>query len=270
MTAKPVDSLRPGPRLVWLRPAALVMAVGLHIGAGMFLTVPRPDLSAPDDAIELTIAQGTPEVEQPPEPPAPPEPPEVKPEPPPPPPPPPEPPPPPPPELPPPPPPPEPVPPPVELPPPPVVAPPKVEAPDAAVIAPPPKPKPQPKPVQKAPPPKPQDPPPAPPPPPASEPIKTGITEQPTEAQVAQARATYASKLLQEIRSHRLPAIGAGTTQVAFIVNAQGEMTQVHIVRSSGNTDLDAIALRMVQAAHPGPPPDGTFPGSTSINFLEK
>jgi protein TonB len=248
MTASIQGSMhQSGLRLVWLRPAALATAVGLHVCAVVFPTIPRPNLPSAEDSIEITIAQGAPEVEQPPEIPPPPppepepEPPVVKPEPPPP---------PPPPELPPP-----------EPPPPVVTEPPKIEAPDAPVIAPQSKPKPPPK----LPRPKPPELPAAPPPPEASAP---GVAE--AEEQLARSRATYAAKVLQEIRNHRISAIGVGSVVVAFSVDAAGDMTSVAIARSSGKDDLDSAALRMVRAARPGPPPDGHFSGRTTINFIEK
>jgi protein TonB len=252
MTASIKGSMRQGgTRLVWLRPVALATVVGLHVCAILFPTIPRPNLPSAVDSIELTIAQGAPEVEQPPEvtpppPPPEPEPPVVKPEPPPP----------PPPPLP------EPT---SPEPPPPVVAePPKREAPDAPAIAPQPKPKPRPLPPRPKPP-EPEQPPPAAPPPETNAP---GVAE--AEEQLARSRATYASKVLQEIRNHRISAIGVGSVVVAFSVDAAGDITSVAIVRSSGKDDLDSAALRMVRAARPGPPPDGHFSGSTTINFVEK
>ena len=160
---------------------------------------------------------------------------------------------------------PEPVPPPV------VVEPPKVVVPNAPVIVAPPPPKPQPKPQPKPVPPRPKPvaPPPepavAPPPPP---PDPAGAAE--AAAQLTQARATYASKLLQEIRAHRLSVVGVGSVGVAFAVDAGGVMVNVSIVRSSGNDTLDKAALAMVRAAQPGPPPEGRFGGSTTINFIDK
>ena len=261
----------------WLRSGALVAAFGVHVAAVLFVTIPKPNLPASVDSIEITIAQGAPVVEQPPEPPPAPEPepvveppvvpvadpPPVQPPPPVPPPPPPT------PEPPPPePPPPEPEP----TPPPVVVEPPKVVVPDAPVIVAPPPPKPAPKPQPKPVPPRPKPvtPPPvaqpvAPPPPP---PDVAGAAT--AAAQLTKARATYASKLLQEIRAHRRLVVGVGAVGVAFAVDAGGARVDVRVVRSSGNDTLDKAALAMVWAAQPGPPPEGRFGGSTTINFIEK
>ena len=236
----------------WLRPGALVAVAGLHACAVLFANVPRPALLAVDDSIEITVAQGTPEPEQPPAPepePEPPPPPEPAPVPPP------EPPPPEPEPPPPPPEPPPPEPPPPEPEPPPEVQPPKREVREAPVIplAMPKPPRPQPRPEEP-----PQRPPEAKP---------SGIQNAQDEAM--RARASYAAKVLQEIRSHKTPAPDYGSVIVAFSINAAGDIVSASIVHSSGRRELDAIALRMVRAAHPGPPPDGAFSGTTTINFVE-
>jgi TonB family protein len=57
---------------------------------------------------------------------------------------------------------------------------------------------------------------------------------------------------------------------VGFEVGPEGDMTTVTVVRSSGQSELDGAALRMVRASRPGPPPDGRFSGSTTINFVAK
>lgn len=250
MTSAETDiGSRGGLRPRWLRPAALMVAIILHAGAVSFMTIPRPALVAGEDSIEVTLAQGTPDAE--PEPPAlpPPPPPEE----PPPPPPPEEPPPPPPPPLdPPPPPPPEPP----DEPPPPEIEPPKREVAEAPAMVVKPKPKPLP--------PKPRPPDPQAPPP---EPKAPGADQ--AEADRARAQATYASKLLAEIRRHKPSVTMTGSVVVSFAVGSGGEMTGVTVVRSSGKDALDRAAVSMVRAAHPEPPPDGHFSGTTTINFVD-
>lgn len=244
------------PRQRWLRPAAIAGVAGLHAFALVGLTIPRADIAASVDSIEITIAQA------PPEPPAPePQPEPPPPEPPPPEPPPPEPPPEPPPPEPPPPEPPPPEPPPPEPPPPeppplPPPAPPKVIAADAPALPPPPKPRPKPKPPV----PVPAEPTPQPdkPPPPDTEAVNRQLT---------QAKLTYGAKVLQSIREHKIPVSAAGSCVVSFVINAAGDVVSAVIVTSSGRDSLDSAALRMVRAARPGPPPDGRFEGSTTINF---
>ena len=257
--------LAPEPRWRhWVRPAAIFAALGLHVAAGTYLTVPRPSLPSAEDSIELTIAQGAPAPEPPPPPPEPP---------------PPEPPPPPPVEAPPPPPPPpvvEPPPPPPEPappdPPPPEPA--KREVVDAPALPPPPppKPKPLPQPQRKPVEPKPpvQD---APPPPPAAPPQEAPPPpgEQQAQAQMTQARQTYADRVRLEIEKHRPPVadLGLGSALVEFSISASGEIGNVRIARSSGSDRLDTIALHMVRAARPGPPPDGPGSFRVPINFTQ-
>ena len=245
-----VKTFSGSPRPPWLRPGSVVAVVLVHAAVALFLAMPHPDLTAPIDSIEITIAQGVPEPEPPPPEPAP----DVKPDPPPPPPD-PDPPEPPPPEVPPviEPPPPEPPPEPLPI----VVAdPPKRVALDAPAIPARAKPK--------TPPPPRQLPPETPPP----EPTPSGDTR--AQAQLAQARATYASKVLQEIRAHRISTLDVGSVGVSFTIDASGEMVSVAIVRSAGKSELDSAALRMVRSARPGPPPDGVFSGTTTINFIER
>jgi protein TonB len=151
------------------------------------------------------------------------------------------------------------------------VEPPKVEVPDAPVLVqpppPPPKPKPLPRPVVKPKPVAVPAPPPAVAPPPPPPEAKLGVNE-PAPEQVAQARANYGAKLLREIRAHREPAAAVGSVVVGFSIDAEGIPVSVVVVRSSGEAELDAAALRMVRAARAGPPPEGHFSGATTINFL--
>ena len=240
-----INSVRP----IWLRPATLAVVSGLHVFGVFYLVIPRPTLPSAIDSIEITIAQGQPEP-PPPEPP-PPEPPPPEPQPPEP----------TPPEQPPPPPPivqPPPEPPPAPPPPePPPVEPPKRVVKEAKAL--PPRPKPAP--------PRPRDP----DPPPIAAPRPSPDPQAAIQAarQLAQAKATYASRVLQEIRSHRIPAPGVGSVVVAFSIDAAGSVTSASVARSSGNGELDSAALRMVRSARPGPPPEGHFSGSTTVNFIE-
>ncbi len=233
-------------RPAWLRPGALALVVGLHVGAVGFLTLPRADVSATVDSIEITIAQGAPEEmppppeEMPPEPLPPEPPPEPTPE----------------------------SPPPVLLPPPPppepeppvVADPPKRVARDAPVIAA--------RPKVQPPRPKPAEPTPAVAPPPPQEEAAPGATEA-AAAQVAQARLTFVDKVRQEIRKHQIHAIGLGSVVVSFILDTEGNPRSIAVVRSSGKDVLDSAALSMVHAIRPGPPPDSRFEAKMLINFVE-
>lgn len=291
MTADAMASLRAGRvRSLWLRPAALLAAMGLHAGAVLFLTIPRPVLPSPVDTIEITIApqmgsagpddpqevspdsvaqpetppDPTVEPDPDPQPVAPPDPtPDPQPVPPP--------------DTPPDP---QPAPPPdtpIEMPPEPVAQvaaePPLREAPDALVI---------PRQIE----------------PPRAQPIdreklqeqqrrqrrrreaarrtaaqsaatvRAGVADG--QQQKAMSRATYAARVLAEIRNHRISAPGVGSVGIAFIVGAAGVMTTVSVIRSSSDEALDSAASRMVRAARPGPPPGGIFAGSTTINFIAR
>ena len=53
----------------WVRSGALLAAFGVHIAAVLLVTIPKPNLPVSVDSLEITIAQGAPVVEQPPEPP---------------------------------------------------------------------------------------------------------------------------------------------------------------------------------------------------------
>lgn len=230
-------------RPAWLRPGAIVAAVGLHLCGALFLAIPSPALNSADDSIEVTIAQGAPVDQE-----APPPPPEPQPPPPDPPPPPPDPTPPPPDPTPPPP---DPEPPPPE--PLPVV---KREVKEAPALPRLPKPKPKPKPVQ--------------PPPPEEKPReapKPGQDQAMDEE--TRIRATYAGKIRREVEANRIsPPFGHGYVVVAFAINAAGNVTSARVARSSGLETLDNIALRMVRPIHPGPPPDGPFMGTVRVNFF--
>lgn len=242
-------------RIPGLRPVLLVLIVGLHVGAlAVAALVPAPVVESPVDSIEVSISapegeeatQVQPEItsEPPPPPPAAVAPPDV---------------PPPPPVAPPDPPPPEEKPP--EIPPPaqeiPVAAPPpRVEAPDALEVPEQPPPPP--------PPPKVEAPPPPPPPPPPQRAVlkPQGVkSDRPAAASIS----SFKSKVRGAIASHAAGLPGTGSAVVAFVVGASGGMVSVSIVRSSGSAAFDAAALRIVRAAHPGPPPGGIYAGTVTI-----
>ncbi len=242
---------RASPSLPWLRPVTITVVTGLHLAAAYWLVIPRSRYPYAQDSIELAIAQGEPEPAPDPAPPPPPEPEPVKPEPPPP-----------------PPPPPEPEPPPPEPPPPPP-PPVKTEVADAPALPPPPKPKPVEKPKL---PPKPQPPQEQPPPPPVEPPpvqndVKSGV-EQQANAERMQAQLTYIDKVKREVATKFYKvSLNTGWSKVHFTINAQGEVTGASVVESSGNDDLDALALRLLPRIRPGTPPDGQFETTLRINF---
>ena len=79
--------------------------------------------------------------------------------------------------------------------------------------------------------------------------------------------------------------LGVSLDQLPAVLNALGaaphlvlEGLSTHLA-SSEIMDAPSVAeqerrfeeaLRMVRAAHPGPPPEGRFDGSTTVNFIEK
>jgi TonB family protein len=82
----------------------------------------------------------------------------------------------------------------------------------------------------------------------------------------AHARAAYAHRLLAEIRRHQLHPPRGGVVRVAFSVSAGGYVS-ASVASSSGEGMLDAMAVRIVRACHPGPPPGGHFAGTVAIRF---
>jgi periplasmic protein TonB len=258
----------PGATSPWLRPIAIAAVTAIHVGALTFVTMPKPDLPSPVESIELSLAppQGdlnpetqdaapdsmaqmevppdtrppdpTPDPEPPPpdltEPPPPDTPPPVE-------------------ETPP-----VVAPTPVEPPPPVAAEPPKVEAPDAVVVPPAPKPPPpKPRVVKRVEKPKPEIKKIAKPRPPAPSSAASAPAGVKTEQVGAAARASYSAKVNAAIRAHFSTPPATGATVVSFVVGSSGGMTSASVASSSGNGALDAFALRVVRAAHPGPPPGG-------------
>lgn len=85
--------------------------------------------------------------------------------------------------------------------------------------------------------------------------------------------ASYAALVAAEINRHKFypaaaRAVGArGSVGVVFSVGASGAIVAYSVTRSSGNSALDAAASHMLAAAHPSPPPGGSFRGATTIHF---
>lgn len=71
-----------------------------------------------------------------------------------------------------------------------------------------------------------------------------------------QALNAYSHALWQRIAARRPKGVHVrGTTLVAFSVAADGHLRAATIKRSSGNADLDRLALATIEAANPFPPP---------------
>lgn len=270
----------PSLRPFWLRPAALLVATGLHVAAALLIVARLPPQPSPVDAIEVTmVPEGdaaedqkavedtkaeptdaptplpdapppvpeptpSPLAEQPPPEPAPPPAPD--------------------PVFPPP----SPDPtPPVAEPPPGLSAPaPIIEAPEAPPIAlqtplpvvkPVVRPTPVVKPVRR-------------PPPQAA--AKAGVANGNPQA-TDMSKAEYGSLLAAEIARHKFyPAAAreagvSGAVSVSLTVGASGRVVGHAITRSSGHAELDAAVATMLAEVQAPPPPDGRFQTSTTIRF---
>ncbi|WP_294534216.1 TonB family protein [uncultured Rhodoblastus sp.] len=83
----------------------------------------------------------------------------------------------------------------------------------------------------------------------------------------------YAALLAAEVARHKVypaaarAAQATGSVGVAFTVGASGRVVSHSITRSSGNAALDAAVHAMMAAVHAPPPPGGVFRSSTNINF---
>lgn len=100
--------------------------------------------------------------------------------------------------------------------------------------------------------------------------VRVGRAAEP-EAGRAELLDVYSRAVWKRIAAHkpkglRLP----GTTRLSFTVAVDGALLAVSVVRSSGNPDLDQLALRTVREAAPLPPPPRglrTAPLTFEISF---
>ncbi len=79
-------------------------------------------------------------------------------------------------------------------------------------------------------------------------------------------RAAYAARVLSEIRRRQLHPARSGVVRVAFSIGEGGGVS-ASVAESSGDGGLDSMALRILRACHPGPPPGGHFAGTVAIRF---
>jgi protein TonB len=97
--------------------------------------------------------------------------------------------------------------------------------------------------------------------------------EQGRAAASAASRASYASLLSAELNRHKIYPSSAraagvtGSVGVAFTVGASGEVVSHAITRSSGSPALDGAVEAMIAAVRAPPPPGGLFHASTTVNF---
>jgi periplasmic protein TonB len=86
-------------------------------------------------------------------------------------------------------------------------------------------------------------------------------------------QASYAALVAAEIRRRTYyPAAArangvSGDVGVAFTIGASGRVARQSIVRSSGDAALDGAARAILASLHLPPPPGGGFSASTSIRF---
>ena len=83
---------------------------------------------------------------------------------------------------------------------------------------------------------------------------------------------SYAKAVLKKVRStKRKSGAGRGVAVVGFTISADGRLRQVQVLQSSGNADLDEIALDHIRrsAPFPAPPPEAVKRGY-SFEFVSK
>jgi protein TonB len=97
--------------------------------------------------------------------------------------------------------------------------------------------------------------------------------EQGRAAASAASRASYASLLSAELNRRKIYPSSAraagvtGSVGLAFTVGASGEIVSHAITRSSGSAALDGAVEAMIAAVRAPPPPGGSFHASTTVNF---
>lgn len=100
---------------------------------------------------------------------------------------------------------------------------------------------------------------------------QTGQGQQVDQAAVAAARqaaANYGNVVMRRIsRTRRESTRARGVAVVSFRIAASGQLASVGIGRSSGNADLDSIAVNHVRRAAPFPAPPAGAQTSFSIQF---
>lgn len=81
--------------------------------------------------------------------------------------------------------------------------------------------------------------------------------------------ADYARSVLKKVRAtKRKPGAGKGSVVVGFTIAADGGLASVQVLQSSGNAELDAVALDHIRRSAPFPPPvKGAKPGF-SFEFI--
>lgn len=87
----------------------------------------------------------------------------------------------------------------------------------------------------------------------------------------SKAAANYGSSVMKKIRKtkkQRAPA--KGTVVVAFAISADGGLSSVKVLQSSGSPDLDQVALDHIRRSAPFPPPPAGADRNFSFEFVGK
>jgi protein TonB len=80
--------------------------------------------------------------------------------------------------------------------------------------------------------------------------------------------STYAERVWSRLARHKPRAVQRGSTTVAFEIVASGALRYVRVSQSSGDPQLDQMALQTVSNAAPFlPPPNGTSSFTVQIDF---
>ena len=88
--------------------------------------------------------------------------------------------------------------------------------------------------------------------------------------------AAYGSAVAAAIHSRLVYPAAArareakGIVGVAFTIGPSGAVSSFRITRSSGDSDLDAAARRLVEGAHFPPPPGGSTQIVTSFRYAPR
>jgi protein TonB len=83
--------------------------------------------------------------------------------------------------------------------------------------------------------------------------------------------ASYAKSVMKKVRgTKKKKAAGRGSVTVGFTVAKDGGLASVKVLNSSGNADLDRIALDHIRRAAPFPPPPEGVGRNFSFEFVGK
>lgn len=78
----------------------------------------------------------------------------------------------------------------------------------------------------------------------------------------------YGAKVWASLARHKPITIQRGSTTVTFAIDASGALSVVRVSQSSGNAQLDQMALQIVRSSAPFPlPPNGPSSYTIRINF---